>query len=59
MLQEYGGTPPCALSAKEYMLPAVPGGMVLVVIIKFEALAGGLVLPQPKNEQTAKDRMTT
>jgi hypothetical protein len=47
---------------KEYALPAVPAGMLVVVIVKFEAAAAeaaGLVLPQPVSEQTANDKMTT
>jgi hypothetical protein len=61
-LQEYGDTPPSAVSGKEYALPAVPEGMLVVVIVKFEAAAAeaaGLVLPQPGSEQTANDKMTT
>jgi hypothetical protein len=59
-LQEYGDTPPSAVRVKEYALPAVPEGMLAVVIVKFEAAAAeaaGLVLPQPVSEQTANDKM--
>ena len=61
-LQEYGDTPPSAVSVKEYALPAVPEGMLVVVIVKFEAAAAeaaGLVLPQPVSEQTANNKMMT
>jgi hypothetical protein len=62
ILQEYGDTPPSAASVKEYALPAVPEGMLVVVIVKFEAAAAeaaGLVPPQPMSEQTANDKMMT
>ena len=52
-LQEYGDTPPSAVSVKEYALPAVPEGMLVVAIVKFEAAApeaADLVLPQPVSE---------
>ena len=61
-LQEYGDTPPSAVSGKEYALPAVTEGMLVVVIVKFEAAAAeaaGLVLPQQGSEQTANHKMTT